>query len=73
MSSRYQYYDRLERAAVERLDVLDEVPREQCQVRGCEKHGRYEWAGNWAIRWLCARHIPIYRQHDHILRRIRSL
>ena len=62
------------RAAVERLDVLeDEIPRAQCQVRRCERQGRYEWAGAFGTRWLCSRHRPLYRMHDRILARIRSL
>lgn len=62
------------RAAVERLDVLeDEIPREQCHVRGCERQGHYAWAGNWSTRWLCSRHLPLYRRHDQILSRIRKL
>lgn len=62
------------RAAVERLDVLeDSIPRESCQVRGCERHGRYEWGGTFGTRWLCSRHLPLYRRHSQMLRRIRSL
>lgn len=68
-------YDRRARAAVERLDVLEDAPpRESCSVRGCERHGRYEWAGAFGdTHWLCNRHRPLYRTHDRILARIRAL
>lgn len=60
--------------ASQRLDVLeDEIPRETCQVRGCDRQARYEWAGNFGTRWLCPRHRPLYRMHDAILWRIRNL
>ena len=62
------------RIAAERLDVLeDELPREQCHVRGCERQARYEWAGAFGTRWLCSAHRPLYREHDRILRRIRDI
>lgn len=67
-------YDRLEREAVERLDVLeDEIPRGICSVRGCDRSAPYEWAGEWRTHFLCPRHRALYRVHDRILRRIRSL
>lgn len=59
--------------SAEALDVLEtEFPREQCHVRGCEGQARYEWAGAFGTRWLCAHHRPLYREHDAILRRIRE-
>jgi hypothetical protein len=62
------------RAAVERLDVLeDEIPRAICAARGCSRNGPYAWAGAFGERWLCSRHRTLYRTHDRILRRIRSL
>ena len=72
--SKYAYYNKLERDAVERLDVLEtELPREICQVKGCDRRNAREWPGNWGTRWICARHLPMYRVHNQILRRIRSL
>lgn len=65
--------EREQLAASERLDVLEtEFPRESCQVRGCGRHAAYEWAGAFGTRWLCSRHRGVYREHDRILRRIRS-
>lgn len=67
-------YDRKEREAVERLDVLeDELPRAGCQARDCNRQSAYEYAGAFGTRWLCSRHRSLYRDHDLILRRIRSL
>ena len=66
--------EREQLAACERLDVLEEeLPRETCHVRSCTRHARFEWAGAFGTRWLCSRHRPLYREHDAILRRIRSL
>jgi hypothetical protein len=65
---------RSNRLAAERLDVLeDELPRGTCHVTGCDREGRYEWAGAFGVRRLCSRHRPLYRKHDLILRRIRNL
>ena len=62
------------RYAAERLDVLeDELPRQGCQVPGCNRQSDYEWAGAFGTRWLCTRHRPLYRAHDRILKRIRRL
>lgn len=62
------------REAAARLDVLeDELPREQCHVRGCERQARYEWPGAFGTRWLCSRHRPLYREHDRILKLIRDI
>lgn len=67
-------YEKAEREAVERLDVLeDELPRGSCATRGCDRAPAYEWAGAFGTRWLCPRHRALYRDHDLILRRIRSL
>lgn len=67
-------YESRARAAVERLDVLEtDLPREQCQVRGCERHARYEWASAFGTRWLCSRHRPLYRVHSQIAERIRCI
>lgn len=67
-------YEKAEREAVERLDVLeDELPSGTCASRGCVREARYEWAGGFGTRWLCSRHRALYRNHDLILRRIRSL
>lgn len=61
------------RHASERWDVLEvELPREQCHARGCSAQARYEWAGAFGTRWLCAHHRPLYKMHDAILRRIRE-
>lgn len=61
----------------ERLDVLEpeeELPRGTCSVRGCDRSGLfYAWPGAWGLRYLCSRHRPLYREHDRILARIRSL
>ncbi len=66
--------EREQLAASERLDVLEEdLPRGTCRVQGCERTPTYEWAGAFGTRWLCSRHRPLYRTHDSILRRIRSL
>lgn len=66
--------ERAARAASERLDVLEEIlPRETCHVRGCCRQARYQWAGAFGERWLCSRHRPLYRTHQQILNRIRSL
>jgi hypothetical protein len=62
------------RWSAERFDVLeDELPRQACQVLGCCREARYEWAGAFGTRWLCSRHRPLYRAHDRILARIRRL
>jgi hypothetical protein len=67
-------HERSGRAAAERLDVLeDEIPRATCHVTGCARASAYEWAGAFGTRWLCSRHRPLYRAHDRILARIRSL
>jgi hypothetical protein len=68
-----RHYDILERQAVERLDVLDEVPRAICAVKGCNGTRPHEWAGNWGTRYLCARHLPAYRTHSRIVARIRTI
>ena len=61
------------RLAAERWDVLeDELPRASCQVRGCSRDARYEHAGAFGTRWLCPRHRPLYRDHDAIVKRMRS-
>lgn len=67
--------ERQGRLAAERLDVLEEeIPRGSCSVRGCDRNARYEWAGAFDdTHWLCARHRKVYRTHDEILKRIRSL
>lgn len=61
--------------AAERLDVLeDELPRGTCSVRTCGRgNPLYPWAGAFGTFWLCSRHRPLYRKHDVIVRRIRSL
>lgn len=67
-------YERRARAAVERMDVLeDEMPRSQCHARDCERQARYEWAGAFGTRWLCPRHRQVYWVHERIVRRIRAL
>ncbi len=67
-------YERSEREAVERLDILEDLlPRACCQVRGCSRTSYYAWAGAFGTRWLCARHRPLYREHDRLLRKIRSI
>ena len=68
-------YDERARAAVERLDVLeDSVPSGACAARGCNRTPRYEWAGAFGdTHMLCAKHRSVYRTHDRILARIRAL
>lgn len=62
------------RYAAERWDVLeDTLPRQSCQVTRCTNQADYEWAGAFGTRWLCGRHRPLYRAHDRILGKIRSL
>jgi hypothetical protein len=73
--SQFKYYDRLERAAVERLDVLeDALPRECCSVKGCNRSSAiYGISGaNERTFFVCARHRPEYRVHERIVSRIRS-
>lgn len=61
--------------AGERFDVLEEeMPRETCSVDGCDRSAAiYAIAGQWRIFWVCSRHRPLYRTHQRILERIRSL
>ena len=64
----------LNRIASDRWDVLEtEIPRASCSVRGCDRSARYAHSGEWSTFWLCSRHLPRYREHDRMLRRIRDI
>jgi hypothetical protein len=62
------------RLTAQRLDVLeDELPRSICSVKGCARTRPHPWPGNWGTRYICARHLPLYRQHSRVVARIRLL
>ena len=72
----WRKYDRMEREAVERLDILEEdLPRGICSVRGCNRGDRlYEQAAfHGGTFYVCSRHRALYRTHARIVERIRSL
>ena len=75
MTTHWRKYDRMEREAVERLDILEEdMPRGVCSVRGCNRGDRlYEQAGFHGTFYICSRHRALYRTHARIVERIRSL
>jgi len=55
------------------FNVVDEIPRQQCQVRGCDLEGHYEVAGFHGTFWVCSHDRALYRTHARIVERIRSL
>ena len=76
MTTHWQKYNRLEREAVERLDILEsDLPRGICSVRGCNRGDRlYEQAAfHGGTFYVCSRHRALYRTHARIVEKIRSL
>jgi hypothetical protein len=69
----WKRYDRMERDAVDRLDVLEDVV--MCQVEGCHRGEplfAFSGIGDRTFH-VCLRHRPLYRTHAEILRRIDAI
>ena len=39
----------------------------------CQRDGKYPLAGAFGTRWFCFEHARIWREHNRIVERIRSL
>lgn len=69
-------YEKAQRRAIERLDVLEDardLPRDSCMVEGCVGRHVEAMAGPFGTRWLCSQHRSRYRVHDQIVRRIEAI
>jgi hypothetical protein len=63
----------VERLYLERMDILETLPKKGCNAQGCRRAVVSRYAGPFSIRRLCVEHEKLYWAHDLVLARIRAI